>query len=134
MSGASVSRSAIDCELTHSFRRATSGFGRYRHTLWKRISPRAHTVSKVYSSPSMYSSTETSGTWRVRSSARSNSSASRAVYVSAEPAPAIGLMIIGIADALDRRARSAAVLRARVLAACARRRVRARFFIDSLSR
>jgi len=78
-SGTSTSRSATDCELTHSFRRATSGFGRYWQMLWNRTSPPAQTVSKVSSSPSTYSSTETSGTWRVRSMTCSSSFPSYAV-------------------------------------------------------
>jgi hypothetical protein len=75
--------------------RATSGFGRYHAMLWKRMRPPLHTVSKVNSSPSMNSSTLISRTWRTFGRARSRSAASSRRNVSAEPAPAMGLMIAG---------------------------------------
>ena len=55
-----VAAAPIVCGLIHSCERAISGFGRYHATFSKRIRPPAQTVSNVYSSPSMNSSTLTS--------------------------------------------------------------------------
>jgi len=60
-----MSRKVTVCGLIHSSVRAISGFGRYQAMFSKWMVPFEQIVSKVSSSPSMNSSTLTSGTWRI---------------------------------------------------------------------
>ena len=91
-SGTSSSRRQTVCGLIHSFWRWMSGRGRYQQTFSKNILPPAQMVSKVNSSASMNSSTETS--WTCLESFRARSSSARRVA-------AVGVGRAGAGDRLD---------------------------------
>ena len=72
-----MSRTVMITGLTHSCERASIGLGRYEAMFSKAGLPSMQTVSKVNSSPSMYSSQLASGTPRVACSAASSSARDR---------------------------------------------------------
>ena len=90
-----MSRMTMVTGLIHSSCRAIKGRGRYHAMLSKSTSPPAQMVSYVYSVASTNSSTLTSSTHTSLGITLSRTTALSTRYVSADPAPAIGLTMMG---------------------------------------